>query len=188
EGRRNRDRGPSSRAPAPLPADAAPARCLAVDDDRLPGTDRHDQAVHRELRQAARDHAHQRDRAKAGRLGRAGTLSRRRSPYVSEPSGVLREINLAFAICSTHFGWWRSAQSSRTQPRVIALSEWRVVGWISERWRWPSRRKKEVYISQSCTISAFWSRKAWLRSPYQRKKPVTAKRTASAAVTIALIF
>ena len=31
-----------------------------------------------------------------------------------------------------------------------------------------------MYINQSCTRSAFWSRKAWSRSPYQRKKPVTA--------------
>ena len=34
---------------------------------------------------------------------------------------------------STHFGWCRIAQSSRTQPRVIPLSEWRVLGRISAR-------------------------------------------------------
>ena len=36
------------RAAAPLPADAARARRVAVDDDRLPGADRPVQAVHRE--------------------------------------------------------------------------------------------------------------------------------------------
>src|SRR5436189_197890 len=45
-----------------------------------------------------------------------------------------------------------------------------------------------MYISQSWTTSAFWSRKAWFRSPYQRKKPVSVNRKASAAVTITLSF
>ena len=41
-----RDGGSADRAPAPLPADAARARAVGVDDDRLPGADRPDQAVH----------------------------------------------------------------------------------------------------------------------------------------------
>src|SRR6185295_7000063 len=45
-----------------------------------------------------------------------------------------------------------------------------------------------MYISQSWTSSAFCKRKAWFRSPYQRKKPVREKRKASAAVTITLSF
>ena len=40
EGRGAGDRGASDRAPAPLPADAARARVVAVDDDRLPRADR----------------------------------------------------------------------------------------------------------------------------------------------------
>ena len=47
EGRGDRDRGAPDRAPAALPADAARARRVAVDDDRLPGADRPDQAVPR---------------------------------------------------------------------------------------------------------------------------------------------
>src|SRR5205085_3415347 len=50
EGRSARDRGPSDRAPAPLSPDAARARRVAVDDDRLPGADRADQAVPRARR------------------------------------------------------------------------------------------------------------------------------------------
>ena len=40
EGRRGRDRGAPDRAAAALPADAARARLVAVDDDRVPGADR----------------------------------------------------------------------------------------------------------------------------------------------------
>src|SRR5205085_9654984 len=47
EGRGARDRGPPDRAPASLPPDAARARLVAGDDDRLPGADRADQAVPR---------------------------------------------------------------------------------------------------------------------------------------------
>jgi regulator of protease activity HflC (stomatin/prohibitin superfamily) len=39
------DGGSADRAPAPLPTDAARARAVGVDDDRLPGADRPDQAV-----------------------------------------------------------------------------------------------------------------------------------------------
>ena len=46
----------------------------------------------------------------------------------------------------------------------------------------------DTYISQSCTSSAFGSRKRVSRSPYQRKKPVTANSSANAAVTIAFSF
>src|SRR5262249_37926784 len=48
EGRGDRDRRPSDRAPAPLPADAARAGRVAVDHDRVPDTDRPDQALPRE--------------------------------------------------------------------------------------------------------------------------------------------
>ena len=47
EGRGGRDRAAPDRAAAPLPADAARARLVAVDDDRLPGADRPAQAVPR---------------------------------------------------------------------------------------------------------------------------------------------
>ena len=47
EGRGARDRGPPGRAAAALPADAARARRVAGDDDRVPGPDRPDQAVPR---------------------------------------------------------------------------------------------------------------------------------------------
>jgi regulator of protease activity HflC (stomatin/prohibitin superfamily) len=50
----------ADRAAAPVPADAARARRLAVDHDRLRRSDRHDQAVLRELQQAARDHSRER--------------------------------------------------------------------------------------------------------------------------------
>src|SRR5207249_1189999 len=48
EGRGGRDRRPSDRAAAPLPADTARAGLLTVDDDRLPGADRPAQPLPRE--------------------------------------------------------------------------------------------------------------------------------------------
>src|SRR5207248_9073194 len=52
QGRCARDRRSSGGAPAALPADAARAGLVAIDDHRLPGTDRSAEAVPREVTQA----------------------------------------------------------------------------------------------------------------------------------------
>ena len=44
-----------------------------------------------------------------------------------------RGSSSAVSTAATHLGWWRAAQSSRTQPRVMPLREWRVFGKISVR-------------------------------------------------------
>ena len=65
-----RDGGQPDRAPAPLPADAARARAVGVDDDRLPGADRPDQAVPREARPGRRPERRAPRRPALGSAGR----------------------------------------------------------------------------------------------------------------------
>src|SRR5581483_11974506 len=48
-----------------------------------------------------------------------------------------------------HFAWCARAQSSRTVPRTIPRSAWRVEGWRSDRYRCPATTTTDTYMSAS---------------------------------------
>src|SRR5581483_5186858 len=87
-----------------------------------------------------------------------------------------------------HFAWCARAQSSRTVPRTIPRSAWRVEGWRSDRYRCPATTTTDTYMSASCRSTVPPRRKRVSRSPYQRRRPETRKSTEKAAVRIAFTF
>src|SRR5581483_156730 len=101
EGRGARDRGPPDGAAAPLPADAARARLVAVDDDRLSRARRSDPALHRAL-------GRRRPRQQLGALREA----------VRDESAAERRY-----VCSTADGFSRNLRAaSIAAPRFRPLS------------------------------------------------------------------
>ena len=114
EGRGARDRGPPDRAAAALPADAARARLLAVDDDRLPGADRPDRRRSSSGSTAAPElRAAGRPALGPARRGRAGAGAAARAP--ARPSSSRRPPS-ELESCPFCEG-----REERTPPEMLAL-------------------------------------------------------------------
>jgi hypothetical protein len=113
EGRRARDRGPPDRAAAALPPDAARARLVAVDDDRLPGADRPADSRSSRDSRAPEHRAAGRPALRAARLVAPGRSSR---PGAGVPAraGDAEELE-SCPFCE--------GREDRTPPEVLALAE-----------------------------------------------------------------